>query len=76
MAKATKTTKAKKSAKVRGLGKTTTVRDERHEVVSCHKDESVAKEKSEAIKKAGNKSSVKLNPSTGSYCVTKGKKTK
>jgi hypothetical protein len=73
MAKAKKT---KKPAKIRGLGKTTTVRDERHEVISCHKDEAVAKEKSEAIKKSGYKSAVKLNPSTGNHCVTKGKKTK
>lgn len=75
MAKAKKTT-AKKTAKVRGLGKTANVRGEREKVVSCHTDTNVAKEKSEAIKKSGFKSSVILNPKTGNHCVTKGKKKK
>lgn len=75
MAKAVKVKKAAKpkTARVRGIGKTVGVGDERFKILGCHRDKSVADEKASAIKST-HKTKVILNPKTGSYCLAAKKK--
>lgn len=73
MAKGVKKAAKPKTARVRGIGKTIAVGDERYNIVSCHREKSVADEKAASLK-ATHKTKVVLNPKTGSHCLAAKKK--